>query len=103
MQGGQRTLTRCSVSSISLSGLSINSDDSHATLSSAASQVTTPRGTLRRGLGSEACTNLRALAVQYEESSTNTGMQVDTTGDDWGYFVEGATRNTSFGSVQISW
>lgn len=64
-----------------------------------------PRSTLRRGLGSTACTNLRALSVQLEESAPSshqqTGMQVDTTGDEWGYFVDAAP--SIYGNVHISW
>lgn len=68
-----------------------------------------PRSTLKRGFGSAACSNLRALSVQMEGDSrdtTNSGsarMEVDTTGDDWGYFVDSTPTKSSYGSVQISW
>lgn len=104
MSGSQRMMTRCSVSSLSLSGLSINSDDSNATANSAGSTIT--RSTLKRGFGSTACSNLKALAVQMEESSKDEsmGMQVDTTGDDWGYFVDAVPpSHHTFGDVHISW
>lgn len=94
------------MSSISLSGLSISSEDSAATNVSAASGSTIPRSSLKRGLGSVACSNLRALSVQMEESrlehDISRGMQVDTTGDEWGYFVD-ATPPATYGAVHISW
>jgi hypothetical protein len=94
-----------------LSGLSITSDDSSGTAISAASGSTTtamPRSTLKRGFGSAACSNLRALSVQMEGDSRDASsapMQVDTTGDDWGYFVDStvSTSQSSCGGVQISW
>eukprot|EP00977_Amphora_coffeiformis_P018647 scaffold6634_cov158-Amphora_coffeaeformis.AAC.5 len=101
-------MTRCSVSSISLSGLSISSEDSTATNVTAASGSTIARSSLKRGLGSVACANLRALSVQMEESSRmgnkddSMGMQVDTTGDEWGYFVD-ATPPATYGGIHISW
>ena len=106
MNTNQRSMTRCSVSSISLSGLSISSEDSAATNVSAASGSTIARSSLKRGLGSAACANLRALSVQMEESSrmndNDMGMQVDTTGDEWGYFVD-ATPTSTYGDVHIAW
>ena len=98
-------LTRCSVSSISLSGLSISSDDSTATQTSTATGSTIPRSSLKRGFGSAACSNLRALAVQMEEDAPDASMdmQVDTTSDEWGYFVDATPPNNSYGSIHISW
>jgi hypothetical protein len=65
------------------------------------------RSTLTRGFGSAACSNLSSLAAHAEGSqsfaSSSRGMQVDTTGDDWGYFVDAAPRSKSLGGVQISW
>ena len=99
-------MMRCSVSSLSLSGLSISSEDSSATqVTTASGGSTITRSSLKRGLGSAACSNLRALAVQMEEASPDTSMdmQVDTTSDDWGYFVDATPPNNTYGSVHISW
>ena len=99
----QNSLARCSVSSISLSTLSITSDDSTAMTASTASTASStmiPRSTLKRGFGSAACSNLRALSVQMEDvRDTSARMEVDTTGDDWGYFVDSTPPSYS----HISW
>jgi hypothetical protein len=165
------SLTRCGVSSLSLSGLSISSDASSncssnahgsttgtSTMSSSSSNSggmqRCANSTLRRGWGSAACTNLSALALYEEEqahqtassyqdtssspmapscppswersvmigedenhhhhhqyhhhlqhqlttasSSSRRTSSMDTTGDDWGYFVDGTLPS----SVPIVW
>jgi hypothetical protein len=160
----QSSLTRCGISSLSLSGLSIASDESSSSSSSSSIQhpnachdtsITSNNGagscgggmqrsTLRRGWGSAACNNLSALG-QYEEQqahqashydatlshssmtpctsaweermmgddihqyqpqyqqqqllTTSSRFSMDTTGDDWGYFVDGNLPS----SVPIVW
>jgi hypothetical protein len=100
-----QTMTRCGASNLSLSALSISSNDSLATQQTMASGMT--HSTLKRGFGSHACSNLSSLAAHAEGSqsirSSSMGMQVDTTGDDWGYFVDATPQSKSLGGVQISW
>lgn len=133
------SLTRCGVSSLSLSGLSIASDESSSSRSLNAHQSTTTTSssgggggggmqrsnTLRRGWGSVACNSLSALALYEEQqaqtlsyvpssssmapsshhqheqltSSSQRTASVDTTGDDWGYFVDSNLPS----SVRIVW
>mmetsp|Transcript_15698 Transcript_15698/g.32488 ORF Transcript_15698/g.32488 Transcript_15698/m.32488 type:complete len:113 (-) Transcript_15698:1409-1747(-) len=99
------SMTRCSVSSLSLSAMSISSDDGSAATAHQSSfhmQSNPSTSSLRKSFGSHACHNLAALATSTAHHQTAMvasaqpqQQQAAVAGDEWGYFVDTTERSSS--------